>query len=193
MAAFCFCVVDRTLSAESSKNTQQLQPSFQSPFSSTSCALFVSFKITRNHELRGCIGTFSEAPLGEQLCRYAKSAAFEDGRFQPITARELQTLSCSVTLLSNFEPAAHCYDWVIGTHGVRIKVLVKGTALTATFLPQVMIEQGWDHKKTIEQLLRKSGYKGSITEEVLRSIQTERYLGSVCEVSYADYKKLYAN
>lgn len=49
-------------------------------------------------------------------------SAFEDYRFNPITARELPSLSCGVSLLTTFEPAAEPLDWELGTHGIYVQL-----------------------------------------------------------------------
>ena len=48
----------------------------------------------------------------------------------------------------------------VGKHGIRIEFLnEKGHKKTATYLPEVAIEQGWDAVQTIDSLLRKGGYR----------------------------------
>jgi len=67
-------------------------------------ACFVSIK--KRGELRGCIGTLSpaEADLGAEIARNARSAAFQDPRFPPVSAAELVDLSYSVDVLGEAEP-----------------------------------------------------------------------------------------
>jgi len=69
-------------------------------------ACFVSIK--KRGELRGCIGTLSpaEADLGAEIARNARSAAFEDPRFPPVSAAELAELSYSVDVLGEAEPCS---------------------------------------------------------------------------------------
>jgi AmmeMemoRadiSam system protein A len=68
-------------------------------------ACFVSLK--RRGELRGCIGTLTpaEADLGREIGRNTRSAALADPRFPPVTADEVDALTCSVDVLSESEPA----------------------------------------------------------------------------------------
>ena len=71
-------------------------------------------------------------------------SAFQDRRFEPIAAREVPSLRCSVSLLVCYETAAHAFDWVVGTHGILIKFQdKKGKHYSATYLPEVASEQGW--------------------------------------------------
>ena len=46
---------------------------------------------------------------------------------------------------------------------------------------------GWDKIQTIDSLLRKGGFKGSVTPEVRRSIRLVRYQSEKITVGYPDY------
>eukprot|EP00760_Papus_ankaliazontas_P005369 PhM_4_TR12523/c0_g1_i2/m.105993 len=188
--AYCFACVDAGL--------KRLPPPEVAPFPTVAnratalCALFVTFTQSRGGDLRGCIGTHTEGPLVDQLRRYSAFAAFEDRRFSPVTAHELPHLTCGVTMLSQYEPAKDCYDWVIGTHGINIEFPDPTATTTArrlygTYLPSVMTEQGWDHRQTIDSLVRKAGYRGRVDDALTRTIQTTRFVGSKFELSYSDY------
>ena len=92
--------------------------------------------------LRGCIGTFQPQPLYEGLRRYTIKSALEDDRFSPIKAKELENLSCSVSLLTDFAVVKDWNGWEIGTHGITIEFSKNGQSYKATFLPEVASEQG---------------------------------------------------
>lgn len=62
-----------------------------------------------------------------------------------------------------------------------------GRKETATYLPEVMPEQGWNKIQTIDSLLRKGGYKGKVTEEFRRTIILTRYQSHKSHASYAEY------
>lgn len=80
-------------------------------------------------------------------------------------------------------------DWVLGVHGIRIEfVTERGSKRSATYLPQVATEQGWDMTETIDSLLRKGGYRGNITPEVRRNIHLTRYQSQEIHMSYQDYR-----
>lgn len=89
-----------------------------------------------------------------------KKRAFDDTRFYPIPATLLPSLSCSLTLLSNFEPCADALDWEVGTHGLRISFIHRGRRYGSTYLPDVAVEQGWTKEETVESLMRKAGWDG---------------------------------
>lgn len=65
-------------------------------------ATFVTLK--RNGQLRGCIGSiYPTKPLIIDLVDNAKNAAFQDPRFEPLSAEELANLEVSVSILSSIE------------------------------------------------------------------------------------------
>ena len=66
-------------------------------------------------------------------------------------------MSCSVSLLTNFEEAKHALDWEVGKHGIEIEFEHKKKSYGSTFLPEVAKEEGWDQKTTLQYLIRKSG------------------------------------
>jgi AmmeMemoRadiSam system protein A len=68
-------------------------------------ACFVSLK-TFTGELRGCIGTIhpTRRTLAEEIIVNAVSAATQDPRFQPVSAKELSNLRYSVDVLDEPEP-----------------------------------------------------------------------------------------
>uniref|UniRef100_A0A8C5N4B7 DNA-directed RNA polymerase II subunit RPB4 n=1 Tax=Leptobrachium leishanense TaxID=445787 RepID=A0A8C5N4B7_9ANUR len=112
--------------------------------------LFVTWKAGRDKRLRGCIGTFSAMNLHSGLREYTLTSALKDSRFPPLTREELPKLSCSVSLLTNFEDVGDFLDWEVGVHGIRIEFLnEKGVKRTATYLPEVAKEQEFDSAETL--------------------------------------------
>uniref|UniRef100_A0A9J7Y938 AMMECR nuclear protein 1 n=1 Tax=Cyprinus carpio carpio TaxID=630221 RepID=A0A9J7Y938_CYPCA len=76
----------------------------------------------------------------------------------------------------------------VGVHGIRIEFFnEKGSKRTATYLPEVAKEQGWDHIQTIDSLLRKGGYKAPITNDFRKTIKLTRYRSEKMTMSYAEY------
>ena len=67
--------------------------------------VFVSIKIKKNRNLRGCIGTIepNQDNLAKEIIKNAVSAATRDPRFKPITIEELDTFSFSVDTLTPLE------------------------------------------------------------------------------------------
>jgi uncharacterized protein (TIGR00296 family) len=87
--------------------------------------LFVTWNIynhrTGNRILRGCIGTFSAVNLADGLKEFAITSAFKDRRFKPITVKEFAYLSCSVSLLVEFESVDDVLDWEVSIRLVLAK------------------------------------------------------------------------
>lgn len=183
MVFYCFDVLHSHLHNQISNLTK---PSFpNNPF-----PLFVTWYVGREKRLRGCIGTFSPLFLHDGLKEYALTSAFQDTRFDPIGKEELPKLNCSVSLLTNFEPAKSWKDWEIGTHGIRIEFYnEKGHKRSATYLPEIAPEQEWDHTMTIDSLLRKGGYKLNITEDFRNSLNVTRYQSEKLTKSFKDWEK----
>ena len=152
--------------------------------------LFVTWKKQTEEglSLRGCMGTFSSMPLEEGLKKYARLSAFEDTRFDPVEQEELETLVCSVSLLGDFEPCADNFDWIIGTHGIKIAFSYNRVLYSATYLPEVAKEQNWTQLKTLEHLVRKTGFRGSI-DTAMSSLALERYTSSIASATYLEYKQ----
>ncbi|XP_049623563.1 nuclear protein AMMECR1 isoform X1 [Suncus etruscus] len=180
MCCFCFDVLYCHLYGYQQPRTPR--------FTNEPYPLFVTWKIGRDKRLRGCIGTFSAMNLHSGLREYTLTSALKDSRFPPMTRDELPRLFCSVSLLTNFEDVCDYLDWEVGVHGIRIEFInEKGSKRTATYLPEVAKEQGWDHIQTIDSLLRKGGYKAPITNEFRKTIKLTRYRSEKMTLSYAEY------
>lgn len=160
-------------------------------FTNDAYPLFVTWKIGRDKRLRGCIGTFSAMHLHSGIREYAITSALKDSRFAPITRDEFPRLTVSVSILQGFEEARGYLDWTLGIHGIRIEFLnERGCKRTATYLPQVATEQGWDQTQTIDSLLRKGGYRAAITPETRRSIKLTRYRSQEIQMTHTEYREI---
>lgn len=129
-------------------------------------------------QLRGCIGTLG-ASSSEYLGDYVRKSALEDRRFDPMSPGELKSCRIKVSILVAFETAAAWDDWDVGTHGITI-VLPSSKfglrrSLSATYLPQVMPEQGWTKAQAVQSLARKAGLGRKLEEKEFKLIQVERY------------------
>jgi AMMECR1 domain-containing protein len=168
--------------------------------------LFVTWLIGSEQKLRGCIGTFSPMNLTQGkytikwyssflffflilgLREYAITSATNDSRFSPISRDEYPLLSCAVSILTHFEPCSTYLDWDIGLHGIRIEFFnERGAKRSATYLPEVAHEQGWNHIQTLDSLLRKGGYKATITSDMRKSVHVTRYRSEKLTLHYNDY------
>lgn len=126
-------------------------------------ACFVT--LNSNHHLRGCIGSIiPHRPLIDDLISNARSAAFKDPRFPPLTREEFSTLTIEVSLLSlpqevNYRDREELKK--------IIRPSVDGVILRlgnqqATFLPQV-----WDELNDFDQFFAHLGLKARIGSDPL--------------------------
>lgn len=146
------------------------------------------------------------------LREYAVIAAFHDSRFTPIAVSELAHLRCDISLLTQFEKvtgagaaglgsngsssangysSSHLplHDWTIGRHGITIDFACPSTSrrYNATFLPEVAAEQGWSHAQTLEELIHKSGFRGSVNLALHERISLTRYQSEKESLTFDDY------
>ncbi len=111
------------------------------PLLSEKIATFIT--LTINNELRGCIGSLKpNNKLIDDIIANAKSAAFEDPRFPPITTSQYLRCTIEISILtpaqkieySSIEDLREQIN--IGTDGV----ILSHDGQSATFLPQVWSE-----------------------------------------------------
>ncbi len=120
-------------------------------------AVFVT--LTRHGVLRGCIGSLeAHRPLREDLRANAQAAAFDDPRFPPLNAEELDTTRVEVSVLSRPEPLSFADE---ADCLAQLRPGVDGVILEygwhrATFLPQVW-EQLPEPRQFMAHLKRKAG------------------------------------
>ncbi len=116
---------------------------------SAEAGAFVTLR--KGKELRGCIGRInaSEA-LFETVRQMSAAAAFNDSRFEPLALSEYEKISIEISVLSPLRKVESVEEIIVGKHGVMLKF----TDRTATFLPQVALEQGWDRDEFLGRLSR---------------------------------------
>src|SRR5262249_2880241 len=81
--------------------------------------VFVTIRNTAG-QLRGCVGTLEPKfpNVAEETWRIARSAAFEDGRFEPVCEDELRDLRFDVSVLQPLEEVASELELDPTTYGV---------------------------------------------------------------------------
>lgn len=115
-------------------------------------------------------------------------SALDDHRFNPIPASDLSRLECCVSLLEDFTPQDSYLDWEIGVHGIWISFKSYGRTRTATYLPEIALDQGWSKQEAIDSLLRKGGYSGTITEDFRTTIKLTTYTSSKAKCTYDEWQ-----
>ena len=122
--------------------------------------------------LRGCIGRFtSPSTLYATIREMARSAAFSDPRFPPLSQKEAPEVEIEVSVLSPLKRISSVEEFKLGRDGIY---MIKGSR-HGTFLPQVAAETGWDTEAFLGHCARDKagiGYYGWKDAE-LYTYQTE--------------------
>ena len=104
-------------------------------------------------ELRGCVGYALPAfSLYRAVAETARSAAFNDNRFSPVTKLEVPHVEIELSILSAPQPI-RVEEIEVGRHGL----LVSQHGQRGLLLPQVPLEYNWDRITFLEQTCRKAG------------------------------------
>ncbi|MCU0459242.1 MAG: AmmeMemoRadiSam system protein B [Bacteroidales bacterium] len=102
--------------------------------------------LTRDGELRGCIGRFTSTdPLLEVVAAMATEAAFGDPRFPPLAKAEFPSVHVEISVLGPMKKINSINEIMVGRHGIYLKNGYR----SGTLLPQVAAERGW----SVEQFL----------------------------------------
>lgn len=131
-------------------------------------ACFVT--LTRQGELRGCIGTLeAHRPLAVDVRENAVAAAFRDPRFRPLSRAEFEEIRVEVSLLSPTEAlavASEAHALAALRPGVD-GIVFEYRHFRSTFLPQVW-EQLPEPADFLAQLKRKAGLPADFWADEVR-------------------------
>ena len=129
---------------------------------------FVTYE--KNGELRGCIGTVVPSiAIAHDIAKNAYTAALEDSRFNPISEEELQDITVSISLLTDFERIRYIdEDDLLSqvTPGIDGLILRDGNR-QGIFLPTVW-EKIPDKKEFLSELKIKSGLAPSYRSQKMK-------------------------
>ena len=118
--------------------------------------------ITKNGELRGCIGYIAPTkPLYITVRDVAMMAALQDRRFRPVTPAELGSLHYEISVLSPLHRVADTAEIRIGRDGLLLHV----PGHEGVFLPQVPVEEKWGRDEYLQQLGFKAGLTASAWQD----------------------------
>ena len=126
--------------------------------------------LTRQGELRGCIGTLeAHRPLGVDVRENAVAAAFRDPRFMPLAFEEFEAIRVEVSLLS---PSVPLFVMDEADALAVLRPNIDGVVFEyghyrSTFLPQVW-EQLPDPAEFLAHLKRKAGLPVDFWAEQVR-------------------------
>ncbi|MFZ3080589.1 MAG: AmmeMemoRadiSam system protein A [Bellilinea sp.] len=115
--------------------------------------------LTKNGQLRGCIGTLeARLPLAEDVREHAIAAGLDDYRFPPVSPRELDEIEIEISRLTTPQPLEYTSPEELlralrpGIDGVVLRDRFR----RATFLPQVW-EQLPEPESFLDHLCQKMG------------------------------------
>jgi len=130
--------------------------------------------LTKNHNLRGCIGyIISNNPLNETIKDAAKQAAIGDPRFTKLTEAEFSEIEIEVSILSEPFKMNSYEDIEVGTHGL----ILSEQGRRGLLLPQVPIEHGMDKDEFLSSLCEKAGFHRGFWKE--RTLNIEMFTADV--------------
>ncbi|TYB31067.1 MAG: AmmeMemoRadiSam system protein A [Candidatus Mcinerneyibacterium aminivorans] len=120
--------------------------------------------VTLNNEnkLRGCIGYIKPIDtIWNSIIKMAKSAAFKDPRFSPVTKNELEDLNIEISILSKLIKIDGVEDIKAGRDGLLIQ---KGFS-SGVLLPQVATDNNWDSTTFLQNTCWKAGLNKNCYED----------------------------
>jgi hypothetical protein len=131
-------IEDRLRNKKSAEPPMSVHPELNQP-----AAVFVT--LHKEGALRGCIGTMTPRQLlSDAVAAFAAASAFEDPRFEPLSAGELARVKIEISVLSPLRRVESYLDVVEKKHGVYVRNGSSG----GTYLPQV-----WAHFNSREEFL----------------------------------------
>ncbi len=114
---------------------------------------FVTLHRREGHALRGCVGLLkTDRSLLATVARMAVAAATEDGRFDPVTRDEPDSLAIEISALGPLRPIRP-EQVEVGRHGL----LISHRGRRGVLLPQVPLEYGWDRETFLAHTCLKAG------------------------------------
>ncbi|HSH69215.1 MAG TPA: AmmeMemoRadiSam system protein A [Deferrisomatales bacterium] len=122
------------------------------PALATAAGAFVTLHTAGS--LRGCIGTLEGTrPLYQTVAEMARSAAFGDPRFPPLTDQEWGDIRVEISALTPLETIDDPQLVQVGRHGV---VISQG-GRRGVLLPQVATQYDWDRETFLARTCDKAG------------------------------------
>jgi len=118
--------------------------------------------LRKKGELRGCVGRMiGDEPLVKIVGVMSIQAAFNDRRFNQLTADELNDTEIEISVLTPMKKVSGAGDIVVGRDGV----LLGKDGHHAVFLPQVATEQKWNREEMLDNLCLKAGLTAGCWKE----------------------------
>ncbi len=145
---------------------------FSDPVFQEKCGAFVTLHI-RKH-LRGCIGYIKGIKnIPETIIDMARSSAFRDPRFPPLTRKEYEKIDIEISVLSPIEEARDISQIVVGRDGL----IISNGFNQGLLLPQVASEYGWNVEQFLENTCYKAGLPGDAWKR--KGVRIEKFSAQV--------------
>ena len=123
--------------------------------------------LTKNHQLRGCIGyIIGREPLFDTIRSAAIHAAVNDPRFSALKKSEFEKIKIEISILSEFAPINSYDEIIIGTHGLYLDEGGGGL-----LLPQVATEHKLNRDEFLSALCNKAGFYSEFWKERMLKIK----------------------
>jgi len=114
--------------------------------------------LTRHGKLRGCIGfPYPYKPLAEAVVEAAKAAAFQDPRFKPLEAKELDKIKIEISVLTLPQEIQAKQDILKEIEIGKDGLIIQFSGFSGLLLPQVALEQKWNSLQFLEATCNKAG------------------------------------
>lgn len=151
---------NKKISTFETKDKELIQPA----------AVFVT--LTKNKQLRGCIGTtVAQKPLYQAVIEMAIASATQDPRFPPVSLSEIEKIKIEISVLSPAKKVSSADEIKENVHGV----IVKRGFNSGLFLPQV-----WQQIPKKEDFLSELCWqKAGLSPNAWKDPSTELYVFTV--------------
>jgi len=118
--------------------------------------------LTRDGELRGCLGEFvGREPLYEAVAERARASSLEDPRFPSVVPAEVDDLHIEISVLRPLKKIESVDEIEVGRHGLYIS---RGY-FRGTLLPQVASERNWNRETFLRHTCVKAGLRPDAWED----------------------------
>ncbi|HOK17193.1 MAG TPA: AmmeMemoRadiSam system protein A [Candidatus Paceibacterota bacterium] len=143
------------------------EDNFKFPLLKEKRGVFVT--LTKNGELRGCIGNLTaDKPVYQAIIENSLASALFDPRFPPLDKDELQDITIEISILSELKPLPSYNDvneLIKYLEKKKPGLVIKKGLNEATFLPQV-----WEELKTPEEFLSQLCLKAGLEPYVWKNL-----------------------
>ncbi len=147
------CLLRLARQAIEARVRETAPPEFDCPAGALAEQAGAFVTLHKSGRLRGCMGNIEPSkPLFQTVCDCARSAAFRDPRFDPVTAAEVPRLHIEISILSPPEDMRP-EQVEPGRHGL----LISRGYQRGLLLPQVAQRFEWDREKFLDETCLKAG------------------------------------